>query len=151
GSSRVKLSASALCWETGRSGSSTSVRLPSPASIIDILLLVADSAGCGLKKDSLRSDRALTRWDLFPCRGPVVPCRTLSTPSATVSALSSRGLINQQASAVLGPKPSVNLTGSNGLKEPMKMPGFRRWEIASNTLNNAHSNILQRSLLFLIS
>ena len=24
-----------------------------------------------------------SRWDLFPCRGPVVPCRTLSLVSAT--------------------------------------------------------------------
>src|SRR5262249_21771811 len=24
-----------------------------------------------------------SRWDLFPCRGPVVPCRTLSPVSAT--------------------------------------------------------------------
>jgi len=23
------------------------------------------------------------RWDLFPCRGPVVPCRTLHSVSAT--------------------------------------------------------------------
>jgi hypothetical protein len=24
-----------------------------------------------------------SRWDLFPCRGPVAPCRTLSLVSAT--------------------------------------------------------------------
>jgi hypothetical protein len=31
-----------------------------------------------------------SRWDLFPCRGPVVPCRTLTVVSATATTLSIR-------------------------------------------------------------